>query len=98
MKRKIQFRYWNIQTVGRVKKIKIGNIEITGTDCRSIFGLRSAKFEVTIEGDSIKFSVTGYGHGVGLSQCGADTLAKQGYTAQEIVKYYFKDVEISEIN
>ena len=79
-----------------MKKIKIGNIEITGTDCRSIFGLRSAKFEVSIEGDNIKFSVTGYGHGVGLSQCGADSLAKQGYKEEEIVKYYFKNVEISE--
>lgn len=53
---------------------------------------------MAIEGDNIKFSVTGYGHGVGLSQCGADALAKQGYTAQEIVKYYFKDVEISGTN
>ena len=81
-----------------MKKIKIGNIEITGTDCRSIFGLRSAKFEVSIEGDNIKFSVTGYGHGVGLSQCGADSLAKQGYVDISFIAQdtssYLKDKHI----
>ena len=92
----MQFRFQNILIVGRVKKIKIGNIEITGTDCRSIFGLKSAKFEVSRDGENIKFTVKGYGHGVGLSQCGADSLAKQGYTAEEIVKYYYKDIDISD--
>ncbi len=81
---------------GRVKKIKIGNKEISGTDCRQIFSLRSAKFNVQIDNDNIKFSCLGYGHGVGLSQCGADTLAKNGYDYIGIVKYYYKDVEISE--
>ena len=42
---------------GRVKKIKIGNVEISGTDCRTIFGLKSAKFNVSIDGDTITFSV-----------------------------------------
>ena len=43
---------------GRVKKIKIGNVEISGTDCRTIFGLKSTKFEVNVDGDTITFSVT----------------------------------------
>lgn len=81
---------------GRVKKIKIGNKELSGVETRSIFGLRSAKFEINIDGDNIKFSVLGYGHGVGLSQCGSDSLAKQGYNYIEIIKHYYKDVEISE--
>lgn len=81
---------------GRVKKIKIGNIELTGTDARSIFGLKSAKFKVKLQKDNIKFLVTGYGHGVGLSQCGSDSLAKQGYNHIDIIKHYYKDVEISE--
>ena len=81
---------------GRVKKIKIGNTEITGVDARSIFGLKSAKFDFFIEENNIKFSVIGYGHGVGFSQCGSDALAKTGMGYQEIIKYYYKDVEISE--
>jgi stage II sporulation protein D len=62
---------------GRVKNLKIGNIELTGVQARTIFGLKSAKFTVSIENDNIKFKVLGYGHGVGLSQCGSDSLAKK---------------------
>lgn len=80
----------------RISKLKIGNIEITGVDARNIFGLKSANFNIEIDGDNIKFSVLGYGHGVGFSQCGGDTLAKNGRNYQEIIKYYYKDVEISE--
>lgn len=80
----------------RVKKIKIGNKEISGVDARELFGLKSAKFDISIENDVIKFSVRGYGHGVGLSQCGSDVLAKQGKDYIQIIKYYYKDVEISE--
>lgn len=81
---------------GRVQKIKIGNKEISGVECRQIFGLKSAKFNFEILKSSVKFFVTGYGHGVGLSQCGSDALAKQGKKYDEIIKYYYKDVEISE--
>lgn len=49
-----------------------------------------------MDGDDICFSVLGYGHGVGLSQCGSDSLAKQGKIAEEIIHHYYKDVEISE--
>lgn len=80
----------------RVQKIKIGNKEISGVEARKLFNLKSAKFNFEIEGDIIKFSVIGYGHGVGLSQCGSDILAKQGKLCDEIIKYYYKDVEISE--
>lgn len=81
---------------GRVKKIKIGNKEISGTDARTMFELKSTKFSFEIKENSVKFYVTGYGHGVGLSQCGSDALAKQGKKYDEIIKYYYKDVEISE--
>ena len=81
---------------GRVKKLKIGNIEISGVDARKIFELKSTKFNVQIIGDDIKFITYGYGHGVGLSQCGSDVLAKNGKKYDEIIKYYYKNVEISE--
>ena len=81
---------------GRVQKIKIGNKELTGTDVRNIFGLKSTNFDINIDGDFIKFFVIGYGHGVGLSQCGSDVLAKNGKNYIEIIKHYYKDVEVSE--
>lgn len=81
---------------GRVKTMKIGNVSLSGVDARKIFGLKSAMFSFEIQGDIVKFSVTGYGHGVGLSQNGSDILAKQGLNYEQIIKYYYKDVEISE--
>ncbi len=81
---------------GRIKKILIGNKLISGVEARTLFGLKSAKFDFEILKDSVKFKVTGYGHGVGLSQCGSDTLAKNGRNYEEIIKYYYKDVEIHE--
>jgi len=79
---------------GRVKTVQMGNINLSGVDTRKIFGLKSAMFKVEIEGDIIKFNVTGYGHGVGLSQNGSDVLAKQGLNYVEIIKHYYKDVEV----
>ena len=79
---------------GRVKTMKVGNKNLSGVEVRTIFGLKSAKFECQLEGDCVKFQVTGYGHGVGLSQNGSDVLAKQGKTSEEIVKHYYKEVEI----
>ena len=80
----------------RVKNIKFGNVVISGVEARSIFNLKSVKFEIEINEDSIKFTVLGYGHGVGLSQCGSDSLAKNGYNYIQIIKHYYKDVEIDE--
>lgn len=79
----------------RIKNIKIGNLNLSGVEIRTIFGLKSAKFEVTIEGDNIKFNVIGYGHGVGMSQTGADSMAKQGKNCEEIIKHYYTGVEIT---
>ena len=81
----------------RVKTIKIGNLNLSGVEVRTIFGLRSAKFEVTIDGENIKFTVVGYGHGVGMSQTGADSMAKQGNNYEEIIKHFYTGVEIIDI-
>ena len=85
-------------TSGRVKTIKFGNKEIAGTEARTILGLRSTNFTFTISGDEIIFSVIGYGHGVGMSQTGADALAKSGSNCGEIIKHFYTDVEIVEVN
>jgi len=79
---------------GRVKTIKIGNLNLSGVEVRSILGLKSANFTFTIDESNIKFSIIGYGHGVGMSQTGADSLAKQGKTCEEIIKHYYVGVEI----
>ena len=82
---------------GRVKTIKIGNLNLSGVEVRTLLGLRSANFEVSIDGDNIKFSVKGYGHGVGMSQTGADSMAKQGSNYEKIVKHFYTGVEITEM-
>ena len=64
---------------------------------RTLFGLRSANFKITMEGKNIIFEVTGYGHGVGMSQTGADSMAKQGSTYDEIIKHFYTCVEIQDI-
>ncbi len=78
---------------GRIKTIKIGNHNFSGVEIRTIFGLRSANFMIEIN-DNIKFNVTGYGHGVGMSQTGADSLAKQGYGCEDIIKHFYTGVEV----
>lgn len=82
----------------RVKTVKFGNHELSGVEARTLFGLKSTNFEITKDGDNIKFSVKGYGHGVGMSQTGADSMAKQGSTADEIIKHFYTGVEIKDIN
>ena len=81
----------------RVKTIKAGNINISGVEMRSILGLKSTNFNFKIDGDNIIFSVIGYGHGVGMSQTGADSLAKNGSNYEEIVKHFYTGVEIVNI-
>ncbi|MEE0865819.1 MAG: stage II sporulation protein D [Clostridia bacterium] len=82
----------------RVKTVKFGNHELSGVETRTILGLKSTNFEIIKENDNIKFSVKGYGHGVGMSQTGADTMAKQGSNYEDIIKHFYKDVEIKDIN
>ena len=81
----------------RVKTIKVGNLSLSGVEIRTLFGLRSANFKIEMEGKNITFEVTGYGHGVGMSQTGADSLAKQGKNYKEIIHHYYTGVEIKDI-
>ena len=85
-------------TSGRVKTIKFGNTEIAGTEARTLLELKSTNFAFKIDGENIIFSVIGYGHGVGMSQTGADALAKEGLKYDEIIKHFYTDVEIIDVN
>ena len=78
----------------RVKTVKIGNKNISGVEARKIFELRSSNFSVSVIDDKIKFEVIGYGHGVGLSQTGSDSLAKQGYSVDDIINHFYKNIQI----
>ena len=81
----------------RARYVKIGNKSVSGVEVRSIFGLKSTNFKVNIEDNTIKFSVIGYGHGVGMSQTGADSMAKSGSNYEEIIKHFYTGVEIINI-
>ena len=74
---------------GRVETVSVGSTDIEGTELRRIFGLRSACFTVAADSESVTFRVTGYGHGVGMSQYGANQLAREGKTWQEILEWYY---------
>lgn len=78
----------------RVSKITINNKEYKGTEIRKLLYLRSTDFTFNIKENNIEITTKGYGHGVGMSQYGANNMAKQGYTYKEILKYYYKDIKI----
>ncbi len=78
---------------GRVKNIKLGNKEFTGREVRQIFGLNSTNFTIKAT-DEVTFSTIGFGHGVGMSQTGANEMAKDGADYIEILKHYFTGVTV----
>lgn len=79
---------------GRVAEMTVGGVTLSGGAARTLFGLRSACFQVSYGEGGFTFSVTGYGHGVGMSQYGANAMAKAGSTWQEIVSHYYTGVTI----
>ena len=81
----------------RVSKIKVNNKEFTGIEFRKLLTLRSTDFTITKDNDNYIITTKGYGHGVGMSQYGANGMAKENHTYEEILKYYYKDIEITKI-
>ncbi len=79
---------------GTVLKIAIGDKTFTGAEIRNAFELRSSSFDLIFKDDIFIFSVVGYGHSVGMSQFGADYMAKQGSSYTEILKTYYTGVDI----
>lgn len=77
-----------------VESVTIGGVSVSGPSVRSIFGLRSASFTAEAGDGKITFYVTGYGHGVGLSQYGANAMAEAGSTWREILEHYYTGVTI----
>ena len=79
---------------GRVASVELGGVSLSGGAARSLFSLRSASFDVTEKDGVFTFSVTGYGHGVGMSQYGANAMAKAGSGWREILAHYYTGVEL----
>ncbi|MCI8650263.1 MAG: stage II sporulation protein D [Anaerotruncus sp.] len=74
---------------GYVTAVQVGDLLLHGKDLRTLLDLRSSDFEVNWGGGQFTFTVKGYGHGVGLSQYGADYMARQGATFDEILLHYY---------
>ena len=79
---------------GRVGEIQVGGACLTGTQMRRALGLNSSNFTLEQQGEELLFSMTGYGHGVGMSQVGANAMAQKGRNYQEILKWYYTGVEL----
>jgi stage II sporulation protein D len=82
---------------GGVKEIKIGNISISGVEFRKVFNINSTNFTLEFESSAVKIDCKGYGHGVGMSQWGANVMAKAGNGYKEILKHYYSGIEVDKI-
>lgn len=80
---------------GGIKSIVVGGVSVKGSDFRFMYDLRSANIEITETADSVTMQVTGFGHGVGMSQYGANYLASCGMNYVDILKTYYTGVEVA---
>ena len=82
---------------GRINSLNINGKTFKGTEIRTLFDLKSTDFDISI-GSEIKFVTKGYGHGVGMSQYGANKLAQNGKNYEEILKHYYQNINIEKIS
>lgn len=82
---------------GRVNSIKINDVSITGRTFQKKLSLRSNDFKIQKEGSIINITTKGFGHGVGMSQYGANALAKQNKNYEEILKYYYQGTNLQKL-
>lgn len=81
-------------TTNHVEEVKVDDKIYSGIEFRKLFNLRSTDFEINRVNDTYEIKTRGYGHGVGMSQFGANMLAKDSKTYEEILKYYYGDIEL----
>ncbi len=87
----------NKSSSGRVNTIRINDKTFKGTEVRKLLDLRSTDFEINIS-EKIEITTKGYGHGVGMSQYGANMMAKNGKNHEEILHHYYQNIEIVDKN
>jgi stage II sporulation protein D len=83
-------------TGNRVGRVQIGNKVFTGKEVREKLGLNSTAFAMTLKNNSLQITTQGYGHGVGMSQWGANGMAKEGKRAEQIIKYFYQGVSLED--
>lgn len=79
---------------GRVRYITIGGVKLSGSEMRKLFSLRSTAFKLEVKDNVFLFTVTGYGHGLGMSQYGANVMAKNGFSYEEILLHYYPQTDL----
>ena len=82
---------------GRVSNVKVNDLEINGTTFRTLLGLRSTDFVIELDEETAKITTYGFGHGVGMSQYGANGMANKGYTFRDILNHYYQNTSIKSI-
>jgi stage II sporulation protein D len=78
-----------------VSTVRIGGTTFTGKEIRKLFDLDSTVFTIAIKGESVYLSSKGYGHGVGMSQVGANAMAKANHGFREILLHYYTGIVIA---
>ena len=91
---KEKIKLGKISEGGKIKTIIIDGTEISGREIRSLFNLNSTNFSFIQSGNEIEIVTAGYGHGVGMSQWGANGMGEEGYNYKEILKHYYTGIEI----
>ena len=84
----------DVSDAGTVLSMTAGNLTVSGNDMRTALSLRSASFEINYTASEAVFATKGYGHGVGMSQYGANSMAVEGKTWQDILNHYYSGCEI----
>ncbi|WP_197066513.1 stage II sporulation protein D [Beduini massiliensis] len=82
---------------GRVKEVSVNDQIYSGREIRELLNLASTDFKISYDGDQYTFNTVGFGHGVGMSQYGANGMAMNGYDYEEILAYYYQNVEICKL-
>ncbi len=80
---------------GRVSEVKVADKTYTGVEFRTLLNLRSADFDISVTDNGVEIITRGYGHGVGMSQYGANEMAKLGYNYKNIINHYYTNVKIT---
>ena len=84
-------------STGRIKTIEINNKRFTGSQVAYSLGVRSNYFNIYIENNNVIVLTRGFGHGVGMSQYGAEGMANNGYLYKEILEHYYKGTTIKNL-
>ncbi len=83
---------------GRIGKIRLGSEEMLGTEFRELLQLRSTNLEFKLtDENTLEIISKGFGHGVGMSQCGADALGNKGFTYKEILEFFYTGILVEEL-